>query len=117
MTTERRRSRRISIQRSVLIELSDGSNIVATATNLSVQGIGITYAAPAEVGSLFTLHFKLPFRRDLHKLSLPAEVRHSHLCGDRYYIGFEFREVDELSHTVLDAFIKEVENKRVFAAG
>lgn len=117
MTIEKRRHRRVSIQRSVLVELSDGSNIIATATNLSIQGMGITYAAPAELGSLFTLHFKLPFKHDLHKLSLPARVRHSHLCGNQYYIGFEFCEVDDLARTVLDNFVKDVETKRVFASG
>lgn len=113
MTKERRTHSRVSIKRTVLIELSDGSSIIASATNLSIKGIGVMYPAPAELGSRLTLHFKLPFNRNICKLSLRGLVRHSHLCGQEYYIGFEFQDVDEQSQAVLTAFIRDIEAKRV----
>ena len=111
---EKRRHTRVSVNRPIAITLTDGSTITARIINLSVGGVGIIYAAPAESGSVLEVSFNLPYNGKVYPLKLKATVVHSHLTNDEYYTGFEFVNIDEESRQLLEGYVRGLVKKRVF---
>lgn len=113
---ERRINPRVSTNLPITIQLSNGETVKAKLVNISISGLGISYKASADVGTVLGLRFTLPINTRPVEFNLQGTVIHTHLKDNHYYIGFEFMH---LSHEVieqLDTFIRKIDMLQVHRA-
>jgi c-di-GMP-binding flagellar brake protein YcgR len=102
----RRKSDRISVDRSVQIKLSDDKVVHARMINISEGGLAIRYGASAQVGAVLQLQFTIPADDIITDITTKAKVTHHHFTQYGYYIGMEFVELSEESSDAIRTFIR-----------
>ncbi len=102
---EKRRHKRVSLDRSVTITLSSGTSVTAKLVNISEKGISILYGAPADVGAILNFQFTIPVKSEVQKINLNGVVKHSHFKGTSYYIGVEYQELSDENFKLINSFI------------
>ncbi len=105
---EQRRFPRFRINLKVHIRLSDGDIAVAKATNLSMGGIYIEYAAAADVGSEFEMMFDLSFTSDFKRVFARGKVVRCVVVGgkDVYGIAFSFTGFGKQTDKILEQYLE-----------
>ncbi len=103
---ERRTFDRVSVDRTISIQLSDGSSVKARMINISEKGLAILYGASAQVGAVLSLRFALSYKSVVHDISIKGTVKHSFFKGTSYCIGLVFKDPDEKSLENIRSFIQ-----------
>lgn len=106
--TNKRLDERFRINYKVFIRLSDGSIVQAQAVDISMGGIYIEYAAPADVGKVFDLAFDLPLVNEFKRVLVKARVVRSVVLGSRslYGLAFVYTEFVNETDKVLEQYMK-----------
>ncbi|MCW9047290.1 MAG: PilZ domain-containing protein [Gammaproteobacteria bacterium] len=106
--TNKRLDERFRINYKVFIRLSDGSIVQAQAVDISMGGIYIEYAAPADVGKVFDLAFDLPLANEFKKVLVKARVVRSVVLGSRslYGLAFVYTEFVNETDKTLEKYMK-----------
>ena len=104
---ERRQHVRTRLSRPVTVYMSDATSVTAEIADLSQNGIAIVYSAPASLGTLLTLEFRLTVREEDDTLKLQGIVRNIRLAQDKYRIGLEFVEPPEDHLETINTFIQD----------
>ena len=101
------RAARIIVDKPVLVNFHNGSDITAQMQNVSEGGIAILYDSPVESGKRVRLRFELP---DTHHISTEiiceAVVRNSYSFIDLFLIGMQIEEIGEYEMYILRDYIK-----------
>ena len=92
--SEQRRFPRVTINRPVRIRTSSGTVVQARAVNISEEGIGVFFYAPAEIGATLELAFSLPIRNRTIEIRERCTARFNYLSNQGYIIGFQFVELE-----------------------
>ena len=91
---EQRRSPRVTINRPVRIRTSSGALVQARLVNISQQGVGVFFTAPAEIGASLELSFTLPMRGRELEIRERCIARYNYLSNQGYIIGLEFANLE-----------------------
>ncbi|MBC8412686.1 PilZ domain-containing protein, partial [bacterium] len=91
--------------RSVRLLLSSGKSVTTKMVNIAEGGLAILYDAPAKIGTVLGLEFTLATKRDIRDIKTKGVIAHCHLSGVKYYIGFEFVDLNEADAAFISSFI------------
>ncbi len=102
---ERRNHKRIVVDRTIKITLSNGSFVIAKLVDISEKGISILYGASANIGAVLALQFTIPVKSDMHEIVTKGVVKYFHFKGVNCCIGIEFQELSDANAGLINSFI------------
>ncbi len=91
---DHRRFPRVTINRPVRIRTSSGTVVQARLVNISQEGVGVFFSAPAEIGVTLELAFTLPIRNREIEIRERCIACYNYLSNQGYIIGFRFVELE-----------------------
>ena len=100
-----RKQLRVTLDRAIVVKLSNGESIQARLVNLSMGGLAIRYPAAGEIGAELGLIFQLPDEDALATISTRGIVRHCHVHHQDFITGIEFIQLAEADSRRIAKFI------------
>ena len=109
---DKRKSIRIPVYRPVKIQTPSGNLFHGYVIDLSLSGLAIEFSAPAELGTLLDLRFKIQAGNISEEISLKGSVVHSRTRGKNYIIGVHILNLSEDTKTSIARYIYHVSEIR-----
>lgn len=106
--TNRRLNKRVLVDLSCAITLSNGIRIEAIARNLSIKGMFFESSYPLNKGTDVTINFDIPVNGDWHPIEAQSQIQHraTRVSLGEYGVGVHFLEIDEESQAFLQQYIE-----------
>lgn len=108
-TMENRRSiKRVLVDLSCAVTLTNGVKIPGVARNLSARGMFVESNYPLTKGTEITLNFNILLGGELKAIEATSQVEHraTKVSLGEYGIGVHFTEIDEESLDFLELYIQ-----------
>ncbi len=87
---EKRKHRRASFRREIMMNSVDGKSAVIHARDISTSGIGLFAELPRTQGELLRLQFDLIQNGKKRQVNIAGEVKHVELAEHGYNFGVRF---------------------------
>ncbi len=105
--SNRRSDKRVVVDISCAVTLSNGIKIPGTAKNLSAKGMFVESSFPLNKGTEVTVNFTVPIKGGIQPIEAISQIEHraTRVSLGEYGIGVYFTEIDDDSIKVLDEYI------------
>lgn len=106
-SNNRRSDKRVQVDLSCAVTLSNGIKIPGTARNLSSKGMFVESSFPLNKGTEVTVNFNVPVKGEVFQIEVISQIEHraTRVSLGEYGIGVQFTEIDDDSLRHLDDYI------------
>ena len=75
--------------------------------DLSEDGVGIEYPAPADANAELELYMELPAENGIRGLRFKGVVKNTRVCHGNFCIGLDFKSIDKEDKAFVAHYINE----------